>query len=38
MKKNFASDNNSGITPECLEAIAEANSDHSSACGNPWRN
>jgi threonine aldolase len=34
MKKNFASDNNSGITPECLEAIAEANSDHSPAYGN----
>jgi threonine aldolase len=34
MKKNFASDNNSGITPECLEAIAEANSDHSPAYGD----
>lgn len=34
MKKNFASDNNSGITPECLEAIAEANSGHSPAYGD----
>lgn len=34
MKKNFASDNNSGITPESLEAIAEANSGHEPAYGD----
>jgi len=34
MKKNFASDNNSGITPECLAAIAEANLDHAPAYGD----
>ena len=34
MKKNFASDNNSGITPECLHAITEANSGHVTAYGD----
>src|SRR5262245_57228361 len=34
MKRNFASDNNSGITPECLAAITEANSGHAPAYGN----
>ena len=34
MRKNFASDNNSGITPESLAAITEANSGHSPAYGD----
>jgi len=34
MRKNFASDNNSGITPESMAAIAEANSGHSPAYGD----
>jgi len=34
MRKNFASDNNSGITPESLAAITEANCGHSPAYGD----
>ncbi|MGA3170754.1 MAG: low specificity L-threonine aldolase [Chthoniobacteraceae bacterium] len=34
VKKNFASDNNAGIAPECLAAIAAANSGHAPAYGN----
>lgn len=34
MKRNFASDNNSGIVPECLAAIGEANSGHVPAYGD----
>jgi len=34
MKTNFASDNNSGIAPEYLAAIAEANIEHAPAYGN----
>jgi len=34
MKKDFASDNNSGMTPECMAAIAEANCGHAPAYGD----
>lgn len=34
MRKNFASDNNAGITPECLAAIGSANSGHAPAYGD----
>ena len=33
MKRGFGSDNHSGISPEVLEAIAGANSDHALAYG-----
>ena len=36
-KRGFASDNNSGIHPEILKAIAEANTGHSIGYGDdPW--
>lgn len=34
MKKGFGSDNHSGISPEVLKAIADANSDHALAYGD----
>ncbi|MBC7473218.1 MAG: low specificity L-threonine aldolase [Candidatus Sericytochromatia bacterium] len=34
MKRNFASDNNSGIHPNILKAISECNIDHVSAYGS----
>ena len=34
MKKGFGSDNHSGISPEVLKAIAEANQDHALAYGD----
>jgi threonine aldolase len=37
MSKGFASDNNAGIHPAILKAIAEANSGHVTGYGNdPW--
>ena len=34
MKRGFGSDNHSGISPEVIEAIAQANSDHALAYGD----
>lgn len=35
--RGFASDNNSGVLPEILQAIAEANTNHTAAYGDdPW--
>ena len=34
MKRGFGSDNHSGVSPEVLEAIARANSDHALAYGD----
>lgn len=34
MKRGFGSDNHSGISPEIIEAIAQANSDHALAYGD----
>jgi threonine aldolase len=33
-KRNFASDNNSGVAPEILKAISEANTGHQKAYGD----
>ena len=33
MKRGFGSDNHSGISPEILQAIAAANTDHALAYG-----
>ncbi len=34
MKRGFGSDNHSGVSPEVIEAIAKANSDHALAYGD----
>ncbi len=34
MKRGFGSDNHSGVSPEVIEAIAQANSDHALAYGD----
>ena len=35
--RGFASDNNSGVMPEVLKAISEANVNHATAYGeDPW--
>ena len=34
MKRGFGSDNHSGISPEVLKAIADANVDHALAYGD----
>ena len=34
MKRGFGSDNHSGVSPEVLEALAKANSDHALAYGD----
>ena len=34
MKRGFGSDNHSGISPEVLQAIADANVDHALAYGD----
>ena len=34
MKRGFGSDNHSGISPEVIEAIAMANSEHALAYGD----
>lgn len=36
MKRGFGSDNHSGISPEVLRAIADANDGHALAYGVRW--